>query len=74
MPLSADLVHPGLRAAEQAAKAHPFCIKPGGRAFIVWEVGDGGIWREIATFARRTHAEAFVEAMAEDMLDACADG
>lgn len=71
MSVSADLVHPGLRAAEQAAKAHPYCIKPGGRAFIVWEIGGTGIWREIATFARRRDAVTFVEAMAEDMLDAC---
>lgn len=69
--MSADLVHPGLRTAELAAKAHPFMIKPGGRAFIVWEIGRDRIWREVATFARRTHAETFVAAMAEDLLDEC---
>jgi hypothetical protein len=69
--LSADLVHPGLRSAELAAKAHPYVIKPGGRAFIVWHIDKDRTWREVATFARRAHAEAFVIAMAEDLLDDC---
>lgn len=52
-----------LEQIRKTASDAPYRIKAGGKAVIVWEVGPGGIWREIATFANREHAETFVFAM-----------
>lgn len=56
-----------LDAILEKAKNSPYRIRDGGRGVIVWEIVDG-TWREIATFAKRDHAEVFVFAMSEPVL------
>ena len=57
-----------LKLALEVAGNKPWRIRPGGKAFIVWEIGADTIWREIATFARKEDAEAFVFMMSDPVL------
>jgi hypothetical protein len=57
-----------LKLALEGTGAKPWRIRPGGKSVIVWEIGPDSIWREIATFARKEDAEAFVFVLSDPVL------
>lgn len=64
------VLHGLLQHAKKTVEDAPYRIKDGGRGTIVWEVVPGASWREIATFLRRSDAEAFVFVMSDPVLGA----